>query len=269
MIDSPILFLDSGIGGIPYCCHFQKRNPGESIVYLADREHFPYGNREKNELVEILIGLVGKIIRAINPKIAVIACNTATIAALSELREHYPYLPFVGTVPAVKPAALTSKTGKIGLLGTELTVRQPYIRELAAQFGDGEILGIAAPELVEFVESRFLSASAEEKRDAVRGYLNRFRAAGVDALVLGCTHFLFLLEDFRRESAPDITVFDSIEGISRRIESLITKSAVPGNPVQNRLILTGSEVPEPSWKSWAERLDSHQCCFDLSLLEDL
>ena len=264
MLDRPILFLDSGIGGIPYCCHFQKRNPGENIVYLADRLHFPYGRREKEELVGILDWLMGKLIQAINPKIAVIACNTATIAALTELREHYPDLPFVGTVPAIKPAALTSKTGKIGLLGTELTIRQPYIKDLAAEFSDGEITGIAAPELVEFVENHLHSASTEEKIKMVQGYLNRFRAAGVDVLVLGCTHFLFLLEDFRRESSPDITVFDSVDGITRRIESLIDKVAPAGNHTQTRLILTGTDTPEPSWASWAGRLNS-----SLSLLEKL
>jgi len=262
----PILFLDSGIGGIPYCRHFLKQNPGESVVYLADRLHFPYGRREKGELAAILYGLVETLIGAVNPKIAVIACNTATIAALDDLRARYPQLPFVGTVPAVKPAALRSKTGKIGVLGTELTVSQPYVRELAARFGGPEIFGIAAPELVEFVENRLLSASAEEKRALARGYLDRFRAAGADALVLGCTHFLFLLDEFRAEAAPDVAMFDSIEGISRRIESLIkTAGRQPANnAAQNRLVLTGTDAPEPSWAGWAERLG-----FSLSLLGEL
>ena len=261
MFDRPILFLDSGIGGIPYCSHFHQRNPGESIVYLADRRHFPYGGREKEDLVEILTALMGNLMQSVNPKIAIIACNTATIAALAELRERYPKLPFVGTVPAVKPAALISKTGKIGLLGTELTIRQPYIRELAAQFGGTEIIGIAAAELVEFVEYRIHSASAQEKRDLARGYLNRFRAAGVNTLVLGCTHFLFLLDDFRREASPDIAVFDSVEGITRRIESLLDGTAPAGGRPQNRLFLTGPEAPQASWTSWADSLG-----FDLSLL---
>jgi glutamate racemase len=264
MLNRPILFLDSGIGGIPYCRHFLSRNPGERVVYLADRLHFPYGRRTKDEIAAIVSGLMETLIQTVNPKIAVIACNTATIAALDNLRARYPQLPFVGTVPAVKPAALRSKTGKIGVLGTELTVNQPYIRELAAQFGGPEIFGIAAPELVEFVESRLLSASAEEKRAMARGYIDRFRTAGVDALVLGCTHFLFLLEEFRTESSPDIAMHDSIEGISRRIESLIKASAEQRpaeNAAPNRLVLTGGDAPEASWTGWAERLG-----FSLSLL---
>jgi glutamate racemase len=265
-MDNPILFIDSGIGGIPYCSHFLRRNPGARIVYAADRLHFPYGKFEKTELAEILVRLVGRLVKAIDPKIVVLACNTATIAALAELRECFPDLPFVGTVPAIKPAALASKTGKIGVLGTELTIKQPYIRELASQFGNGEIHGIAAPELVEFVENWFNSASANEKRNVASGYLNRFRTEGVDTLVLGCTHFLFLLDEFQREAAPDITVFDSITGISKRIETLLKeqKEKNSGEPArqQNRILLTGSAAPEPSWVSLAQRLG-----FSLSLLD--
>lgn len=263
MEKQPILFLDSGIGGIPYCRYFHRKNPAESIVYLADRLRFPYGIWEKQELSTVLIALTDQIIKIVNPKIIVIACNTASLAALSQLRDHFPALPFVGTVPAVKPAALASKTGRIGVLGTELTVKQSYIRELAAQYGNGEVISIAAPELVEFVEERIKFASSEEKTEMARGYLNRFRAAGADTVVLGCTHFLFLEEEFRREAAPDITVFESVKGVSQRIESLVAETVSADNAasVYNRLLLTGTTAPEASWIAWAKRLN-----FNLSLL---
>ena len=271
MKNRPVLFLDSGVGGIPYCRHYLKQNPDESIVYLADRLHFPYGIREKSELIGILSALADLLIKTINPKIIVLACNTATLAALSALRERFPESSFVGTVPAVKPAALASKNGKIGVLGTELTIKQPFIKELAAQYGDNEIIGIATPELVTFIEERFCSASDEEKKAVVQNYMDRFRSAGIDTLVLGCTHFLFLQEDFQRDAYPDITVFDSIAGITRRIESLLTETAVQqANTLQtnascakNRLLLTGSQKPEPSWSIWADRLG-----FSLSLLQN-
>ena len=100
------------------------------------------------------------------------------------------------------------------------------------------------------------------------GYLNRFRAGGVDTLVLGCTHFLFLLDEFQREAAPDITVFDSVTGISHRIESLLGEQKEKGGDEtpcqQNRILLTGSSVPEPSWVSLAERLG-----FSLLLLDEI
>ena len=264
MKNRPVLFLDSGIGGIPYCRHFLKRNPDESIVYLADRLHFPYGKREKHELTGILSRLVEQLIQTVNPKIAVLACNTATLAALPELRKQFPALPFVGTVPAVKPAALASKTGKIAVLGTELTVREPYIKELAAQYGDSQIIGIAAPQLVEFIEERLYSSTENEKNEMVRTYLGLVRTAGADTLVLGCTHFLFLQDDFQREAAPDIAVFDSLLGISQRIESLLGETAQAeknNHNIQNRLLLTGTNAPEPSLISWAQHLG-----FSLSLL---
>ena len=271
MEKQPVLFLDSGIGGIPYCRHFLKRNTGENIVYLADRRHFPYGRRNKNELTGILGPLIEQLIQTFNPKIAVLACNTATLAALSDLRDRFPALPFVGTIPAVKPAALASKTGKIGVLGTELTIKEPNIRELAARYGNNKIIGIAAPELVKFIENNLFTATEETTQHMVRDYLSRFRAAGADTLVLGCTHFLFLQEDFQQEAAPDITVFDSLMGITLRIESLLgagllheknrKKSTAPSKR-QGCLLLTGPEPPEPSWAHWADHLG-----FQLSLLE--
>jgi glutamate racemase len=262
----PVLFLDSGIGGIPYCRYFHERNPDQYIVYLADRLNFPYGKWEKEELASVLTGLVEGILKTLNPKIIVMACNTATLAALARLRGRFPDIPFVGTVPAVKPAALATKTGKIGVLGSELTVKQSYVRDLAAQFGENEIIGIAAQELVEFVEKDFDSASPEEKTEIVRRYLNQFRAVGADAVVLSCTHFLFLEEEFRREAAPDISIFESVKGIALRIESLLAD--IPqedsASDVKNRLLLSGADAPEASWISWADRLG-----FSLSLLGEV
>jgi glutamate racemase len=262
----PVLFLDSGAGGIPYCRHFNRRNPGEAIVYLADRLRFPYGGRGRNELVVMLSGLMEQLVAAVNPKIAVLACNTATVSALDELRRRFPAIPFVGTVPAVKPAALASKTGRVGVLGTERTIDDPYIRRLAAEHGGCAITGIAAPELVAFVERRFAAAGEAEKRREAGTYIERFRAAGVDSVVLGCTHFLFLLEEFRAAAAPDITVFESTDGISRRTEFLLDSGGGAlrsggGASAENILLLTGKEPPESSWQNLAAETG-----FGLSLL---
>jgi len=263
----PILFLDSGIGGIPYCRHFHRRNPAETIYYLADRLNFPYGTRGKDELAAILISLMEKLVKLADLKIVVLACNTASVSTLAELRRNFPDLLFVGTVPAVKPAMLVSKTGKVGLLGTARTIEDPYIQGLTG--GACEIFGVAAPELVEFVERLFLRADENEKIEMARKYVKPFLAAGVDTLVLGCTHFLFLLEEFKREAAPSIQVFDSIDGITQRIESLLDdKDAVfraeNNTAPQNRILLTGTEPPASSWETLAEQLG-----FRLSLLDEV
>ena len=268
MDSRPTLFLDSGIGGIPYCRHFYLRNPAETIVYLADRLHFPYGTRQGRELILILSELMEKITRIVDPKIAVIACNTATVSALEDMRGRFPGIPFVGTVPAIKPAVSASKTKKVGVLGTERTIDAPYIGKLAAQFGPCEICGIAAPELVEFVENRFDTADETEKREIALSYIKRFRALNADVIVLGCTHFLFLLDEFRQEAAPDILVFDSVDGITRRVESLLDNSggkmrAPEGNAGINRVLLTGSAAPNSAWQDRARAMG-----FELALLEE-
>jgi glutamate racemase len=263
----PILFLDSGIGGLPYCRHFQRRNPGETVVYAADRANFPYGPRERDELAALLVSLVGRLDACFKPKLAALVCNTATVSALAELRERFPHLPFVGTVPAVKPAVTGSRRRHIGVLGTARTIEDPYIGELAARYDPAcKVSGIAAPELVEFVEYRHARSGPEERRRAVEPYIAAFREKGADALVLGCTHFLFLLEEFKGAAAPDIRVYDSVEGVSRRIETLLDKGNLRAGPVSgtaafgivasadslpeaviregNCLILSGEEAPD-------------------------
>jgi glutamate racemase len=267
MDNRPILFLDSGIGGILYCRDFARRNPREAVVYLADPQHFPYGKRKAQELVLILFDLVEKMLRVAAPKLVVLACNTASVSALEELRERFPSLPFVGTVPAIKPAALASRKKIVGILGTERTIEAPYMERLASECSPCKIHGIAAPDLVEFVERRLEGASADEKREIVVSYLERFRAFGVDALVLGCTHFLFLLDVFRREAEPDILVFDSIDGVTRQIEALLDKNGLRSlseSAARNRMILTGTEIPDKSWQAKAQAMS-----FDLCLLQEL
>jgi glutamate racemase len=253
----PVLFLDSGVGGLPYCRHFRGRNPGESLVYVADRECFPYGSRERPALIRRLEELLGRILRRWDPKLAVLACNTATVSALAELRERFPRLPLVGTVPAVKPAILGSKQRHIGVLGTNRTVGDPYIAALAAEFGpDCAVSALAAPDLVDFVEHRFADSTAEERRAAVLPYIEQFRRAGADAVVLGCTHFLFLLDAFR-DAAGDMSFHDSLEGVCRRAEALLDEGGLrsapsPGEaPAAAVLLITGSAPPEPAWEEWA------------------
>jgi len=268
MDNRPILFIDSGIGGIPYCADFIKRNPQEEVCYIADRQNFPYGPRKKEELSSILISLTERLIKTINPKIAVLACNTATVSALEPLRQHFPNVPFVGTVPAIKPAVSASENGRIGVLGTERTINDPYNQHLALDCEKKcEIIGVSAPELVDFIENRFDSASQNEKTEIVKKFIDIFREKKADALVLGCTHFLYLLEDFRREAAPDIKIFDSLDGVTKRIEFLLDenncelRAEIDFEPV-HWLLLTGTETAGSSWQNIAEKTGFALCLLD-------
>jgi glutamate racemase len=249
-MNRPVLFLDSGIGGLPYAGRFHERNPGETFIYVADREHFPYGPRRKEDLEALLTELTAVITENFNPKLAVVACNTASVSALDTLRERFPAMPWVGTVPAVKPAVLASRSRCVGVLGTQRTVDDPYIAAIAAEAGpDCAIVRCAAPDLVDFVENRGDAAGAEEKYLAVKPYMEFFRKRGADGIVLGCTHFLFLLDIFSTAAAPDMRIYDSLEGVLSRTEYLLDSQGLraEGNRDANLLILTGNEPPEPPW----------------------
>jgi glutamate racemase len=251
----PVLFLDSGIGGLPYCRHFHRLNPSEALIYTADRANFPYGPKDREELAAALVSLIATLIDTFHPKLAAVVCNTASVSALSVLRETFPALPFVGTVPAVKPAVTESRSRCIGVLGTERTTADPCIGEIAARYGpDCAVTVLAAPELVEWVEYRHAGASAEEKRRIVEPYVAAFRKQGADALVLGCTHFLFLLDEFVLAAGPDIKVWDSMEGVSRRIEAVLDEAnlrTLPGAESRNLLVVTGLSSIDNVWQDRA------------------
>jgi glutamate racemase len=249
----PLVFLDSGIGSLPYAGLFHSRNPSEQVICLADRAGFPYGPKTKEELICRLAFLTEGLIALYDPAVLVLACNTATVSALSFLRERFPGLPVVGTVPAVKPAVLASRARRIGVLGTERTVEDPSIASLAGRYGPGcAVLGEAAPVLVEFVEHRYAASSRAERLEAVSPWIEKFRAAGADAVVLGCTHFLLLLDEFREACGKDLGVYHSMEGISRRVESLLGGGGGrPGAGGRPLLAVTGERPLETYWNEMA------------------
>jgi ribosome small subunit-dependent GTPase A/glutamate racemase len=249
--------LDSGIGGLPYAEAFRRRNPREGVIYLADRAHFPYGRRSREELTGLLCELLGALTAEFDPKLAALVCNTASVSALASLRERFPRLPLVGTVPAMKPALLGSRSRVVGVLGTDRTIADPCIGELAARYGaDCAVKALAAADLVEFVELRLHAAGREERRRMVLPYIEEFRRLGADAVVLGCTHFLFLLEDFKALAAADLEIYDSLEGVVRRIEALTgTAAEGPDSGPEGReerpaglLLITGEGPAEDSWR---------------------
>src|SRR5213595_346004 len=197
--DAPILFFDSGVGGLSVLAPTLKLLPSAPIVYAADSAGFPYGKRSEAEIASRVPALLGRLVERFQPRLAVIACNTASTIALEAVRSALD-LPVVGTVPAIKPAAEMSKSRVIGVLGTEATVRQPYVDDLAARFAaDCTILRHGSPELVEFAEAKL--GGEEIGIDAVRTAAQPlFDAPGgdlIDTVVLACTHFPLLSEELR------------------------------------------------------------------------
>ena len=220
--DRPILLIDSGVGGLSVLGHVRKNLPAASIIYVADNAGYPYGTKSEAEIASRVPALLGRLVERFAPRIAIIACNTASTIALSHVRVALD-LPVIGTVPAIKPAAMASKTRVIGVLGTEATVRQPYVDRLSAEFAsDCLVVRHGSAELVEIAEAKLRGRAADPAAVSriMDGLFNKPEGDRIDQLVLSCTHFPLLAEEIAAASPRGVTLVDSGEGIARRAASL-------------------------------------------------
>ena len=205
--------MDSGIGGLPYFKYFHEKAPQASAAYVADLEHFPYGEKTRDEVILYAIGVAKKIMERLSPEMIVVVCNTMSTAALDALRRAYT-IPFVGTVPAVKLAAEVSLNKHIGIIATARTINDPYLEKLIKDFASGcRIEKRADAALVAQIENGLITASDEEKKQAIEPAIRQFKTAGADTLVLACTHFLHLSDTFAECAAPEIKIIDSLPGV--------------------------------------------------------
>jgi len=229
--DAPLLFFDSGVGGLSVLGPTLELLPNAPIVYAADNAGFPYGKKTEAELASRVPALLGRLVERFQPRLAVIACNTASTIALEHVRLALD-LPVVGTVPAIKPAAEMSKTRVIGVLGTEATVRQPYVDDLAAQFAsDCTIIRHGSPELVELAEAKLAGevVSVDAVRVAAQPMFDAPDGDRLDTVVLACTHFP-LLQDELRAAFPSVAYVHGGPGIARRIAWLTREQPWPAEP---------------------------------------
>lgn len=218
--NNPIGVYDSGFGGLSVWRALYDALRNESLVYLGDGKNCPYGDRSREEIARFADEAVQRLI-AEGAKLIVVACNTATAMAIAELRERYPNIPFVGLEPAVKPACLTTQTGKVGVLATARSLEGDHFRRTAAKYADkAEIIAAVGEGFVEIVER-----SAEEEpatREIVRRAIEPMLEQGVDKLVLGCTHYPFLLSVIRDIIGDrGVEIIDSGEAVERRVEQLL------------------------------------------------
>jgi glutamate racemase len=249
--NAPLLFFDSGVGGLSVLGPTRALLPTAPIVYVADSAGFPYGKKSDAELASRVPALLGRLVERFRTRLAIIACNTASTIALDHARSALD-VPIVGTVPAIKPAAEMSKSRVIGVLGTEATVRQPYVDDLAAKFApDCTIFRHGSPELVELAEAKL--AGEEVTVDAVRAAAEpMFGQPGgdrIDTVVLACTHFP-LLEDELRMAFPGVDYVDGGPGIARRIAYLTREQPWPAERPPGIALFT-STVREPLLRSLA------------------
>ena len=220
--------------------------PVAPIVYAADNAGFPYGTKSDAELAERLPKLLARLVERFSPRLAVIACNTASTIALDHVRATLD-IPVVGTVPAIKPAALLSKSRVIGVLGTAATVRQPYVDDLAARFAaDCTVIRHGSPELVAMAEAKLAGEAIDPQTiaAAVRPMLGQPRGPEIDTVVLACTHFP-LLADELGVAMPGVTFVDGGPGIARRTAWLTQGQAWPNVAPDGIAVFTGS-APSPA-----------------------
>ena len=212
-------FFDSGVGGRCVLDAFRRLCPDEPVVYVADSENCPYGNKPPAEIVRLSKRIAAKLIGR-GCEVVVVACNTATAAAIDELRREWPDVPFVGMEPAVKPAALGSRSGVVGVLATRGTFNGRLYRETSARVsGSVKIIECVADEFVDLVERGVVSGAEAEV--AVRQRIEPLIAAGADRIVLGCTHFPHLKHLMEKVADGKAEIIDPSDAVARRIVDVL------------------------------------------------
>jgi len=223
----PILFFDSGVGGLSIVAAARGAVPQARFVYAADSAGFPYGTRSEAEIAARVPALLGRLAERYRPRLIVIACNTASTIALPAVRAALD-LPIVGTVPAIKPAAALSVTRTIGVLGTDATVRQAYVDDLAARFaGDCRVVRHGSAALVELAEAKLRGEATDPAayRAVLDGLFGQDGGADIDVIVNACTHFPLVEPELAAAAPHRVRFVDGAAGIARRIAYLTAGQA--------------------------------------------
>lgn len=226
---NPIGVFDSGVGGLSVLREIRRELPGEDLLYVADSGHAPYGEKSA-QLIEARSIAIVEFLLSRHAKAIVVACNTATCAAIETLRARFP-LPIVAMEPAVKPAAAHTQSGVIGVLATSGTIASNNFAKLHARFGaDVNILVQACPGLVEQVEAGDLFG--DKTRALITQYVVPLLEQGADTLVLGCTHYPFLVPLIQEIAGPTVAIIDPAAAVARelrrRLESITMLSRATG-----------------------------------------
>lgn len=226
---APIGVFDSGVGGLSVLGEIRTRLPNESLLYVADSGHVPYGEKSAEYILQRCC-LITDFLLARGIKALVLACNTATAAAVAQLRLRYPELPIVGMEPAVKPAAAATRNGRVGVLATTGTLNSAKFAALLDRFAsDVRVLTQPCPGLVERIEAGQLND--DTTRALLRGYVTPLLEQGCDTLILGCTHYPFLKPLLHELLPPEIRLIDTAAAVARQLERLLqARAALASGP---------------------------------------
>lgn len=244
--EAPIGVYDSGLGGLSVWRELWRLLPGESYIYLGDGKNCPYGDRPKEEIAHLADQAVGRLVE-LGCKLVVVACNTATAAAIEELRAKYREIPIVGMEPAVKPACLTTRSRVVGVLATERSLDGELFRRTAARYGeDIEVLAVAGRGFVELVEEH--REATPEAEALVREVVEPMLERGADRIVLGCTHYPFLIPLLRRIiGSREVELIDPSPAVACRVKQLLEE-----RDGLNPRIPTNDELPDLKIETFAE-----------------
>lgn len=218
--NNPIGLFDSGIGGTSIWKEIHELLPNEDTIYLADSKNAPYGQKSKDEIIELSSKNTEFLLNQ-NSKIIVVACNTATTNAIKELRAKYD-VPFIGIEPAIKPAALHSQTQTIGILATQGTLNSELFHQTVEQFHDTKIIEQIGHGLVTLIENGEMNSP--EMTQLLKSYLEPMIEANIDYLVLGCSHYPYLIPQIKNIIPNHIKIIDSGEAVARQTKKILTES---------------------------------------------
>jgi glutamate racemase len=217
--DSPIGVFDSGVGGLSVLRAIRAQMPNEAILYFGDQGHIPYGPRSV-EQIRRFSEAITKFLLGADSKIVVVACNTASAAALKYLREKFSSIKFVGMEPAVKPAAEQTRTGKVGVLATPATFQGELYASVVERFANGvELFQDTCSGLVQQIERGNLDG--DETRKILQGALGPMLEKNIDTIVLGCTHYPFVIPVIQEIAGENVRVIDPAPAVARQVERLL------------------------------------------------
>ena len=218
MINKPIGIFDSGVGGTSIWKEIHQLLPYEDTIYLADSKHAPYGPKGKERIIKLSIKNTEWLLKQ-QCKLIVVACNTATTNAIDYLRKHYN-VPFIGIEPAIKPAALQTKTNAIGILATKGTLSSALFSKTSNTFASHiKVVEQEGEGIVQLIETGKLES--EEMRSLLSLYLEPMLKANIDHLVLGCTHYPYLIPILLELLPKHVKIIDSGEAVARQTKTIL------------------------------------------------
>ncbi|EJF75087.1 glutamate racemase [Bartonella alsatica] len=222
----PVLFFDSGIGGLTVLREVRVLVPEMQFIYVADDAGFPYGNWKENVLKKRILKIFTNLLTLYNPALCVIACNTVSTLMMTDLREKFPHILFVGTVPAIKSAAEQTKSGFISVLATPGTVKRAYTYELINTFAaQCHVQLVGSEKLAGFAEDylRGKPIDLEELRHEILPCFVEKNGKYTDIIVLACTHYPFLMKFFRKQALWPVEWINPAKAVAKHTRTLLPK----------------------------------------------